>query len=415
MTNDKMSTLLNQTKYPAAYRQKDVKVLIKNLISFQPVTIIGLPRVGITRISRFLFVHPEFLEKELNSQKLILLEIDINDLFSLDETNFWQLVLKRIADNNLVQKELPAAKDLYLTAAQANDAFTFFDNTKQVVEKLCLQDYCLFFFFNRFNRTAPLYSFRFFAHFQALKDVAKTKINFLFTSSRPIEHLFPDVFKGANLEVFSRKYYLKPHSKKDLSAVIQEFENSRKIKLNSKIKEIAYRYSGGHSQYALLILQALEKQNFQLKNIDVALKGNLDLLAQSQEIWDFLNQKEKEILTGQRISSQNHFLNKIGLINEKKLLNPIFEDFVKLKTTEENQKIYDLTKKEKALLLILEGKRGETVPRDELITFVWQSQAEETNNWALDQLIKRLRGKIKLLNLPYKIVTVRGQGYKLIT
>ncbi|HUS60340.1 MAG TPA: hypothetical protein VMX76_03105, partial [Nevskiaceae bacterium] len=93
MTNDKMSTLLNQTKYPAAYRQKDVKVLIKNLISFQPVTIIGLPRVGITRISRFLFVHPEFLEKELNSQKLILLEIDINDLFSLDETNFWQLVL----------------------------------------------------------------------------------------------------------------------------------------------------------------------------------------------------------------------------------------------------------------------------------------------------------------------------------
>ena len=415
MTNDKMSTLLNQTKYPAAYRQKDVKVLIKNLISFQPVTIIGLPRVGITRISRFLFVHPEFLEKELNSQKLILLEIDINDLFSLKETNFWQLVLKRIADNNLVQKELPAAKDLYLTAAQANDAFTFFDNTKQVVEKLCLQDYCLFFFFNRFNRTAPLYSFRFFAHFQALKDVAKTKINFLFTSSRPIEHLFPDVFKGANLEVFSRKYYLKPHSKKDLSAVIQEFENSRKIKLNSKIKEIAYRYSGGHSQYALLILQALEKQNFQLKNIDVALKGNLDLLAQSQEIWDFLNQKEKEILTGQRISSQNHFLNKIGLINEKKLLNPIFEDFVKLKTTEENQKIYDLTKKEKALLLILEGKRGETVPRDELITFVWQSQAEETNNWALDQLIKRLRGKIKLLNLPYKIVTVRGQGYKLIT
>lgn len=256
--------LFNQSFYPETYRQKDVEKIIEQLVKFQPLTLVGLPRVGLARILRFILVHPEILTRRLKTNKIILAEIDINDLFGLKEVNFWQLVLKRISD----ETNDKGVKTLYSSAAKIGDAFTFFDNTKKAVTKLCAGGYCIFLFFDRFDRAVPLYSFLFFSHLQSLRDVVKTKINFLFTSNRPLEYLSPDIFKGGNLEVFSQKYFLKPSSYIDLSPIIKEFEESRKMNLCKEIKDLVYHYSGGHAQYALLILQILEKNIFNTKNID---------------------------------------------------------------------------------------------------------------------------------------------------
>lgn len=403
-------SLLNQQYYPKNYRSVDIQKIVEHLVNFQPLTIVGLPRVGLARILRFLLVHPELLEKKLKLKKVLLIEIDINDLFSLKELSFWQLVLKRITDSSESKK----IDNFYLSATQANDAFTFFDNTKQAIKNLCLQNYFVFFFFNRFNRALPIYSFQFFAHLQSLKDVAKTKINYLFTSNRPLEYLFPDIFKGGNLEVFSQKYFLKPSSKVDLLPIINEFEKTRKIKVNNKIKKVVYYYSGGHAQYALLVLQTLEKSNYNLKNIDFLLKNDLSILEQGRELWDFLTTEEKRLIISNKNLPPEHFLVQIGLINTGVLFNPLFAGFAKSQKLLEKSTDTELTKKEKALLTLLLNNEGNISLRENIINFVWPEKPEEVNEWTLDQLVKRLRKKLVVLKDNYLIVTVKKQGYKLI-
>lgn len=415
MTPDIMEkALLNQQYYPKSYRREDVQQIAEHLAKFQPLTIIGLPRIGLARTLRFLLVHPELLEKKLKSKKIFLLEIDINDLFFQNETSFWQLTLKRILDEAEKRKVNHNIKNLYLSAVQANDAFTFFDNTKQAVTQLFAYGYYVFLFFNRFDRAFPLFTYLFFAHLQSLKDVAKTKINYLFTSNRPLEYLSPDVFKGGNLEVFSPKYFLKPSSKVDLLPIINEFEKTRKIKVNNKIKKVVYYYSGGHAQYALLVLQALEKSNYNLKNIDFLLKNDLSILEQGRELWDFLTTEEKGLIISNKNLPPEHFLVQIGLINNDVFLNPLFCRFSKSQKLLEKSTDTELTKKEKALLTLLLNNEGNISLREDIINFVWPEKPEEVNEWTLDQLVKRLRKKLVVLKDNYLIVTVKNQGYKLI-
>jgi len=350
------NTLFNQNYYPLDWRKEDVKEIVNHLISFQPVTVVGLPRVGLARILRFILVHPELLTEKLESKKILLLEIDINDLFALTETNFWQLVLKRLCDNTNNEK----INKFYASAARTNDAFTFFDNTKQAVAQLCSAGNFIFLLFNRFDRATPLFTYLFFAHLQSLKDTAKTKLNFLFTSNRPLEYLSPDVFKGGNLEVFSQKYFLKPSLYEDLLPVIKEFEKSRKINLTEKTINIIFQYSDGHSQYALLALQALERNKFKTENVDSLLKNNLSIFQQGKEIWDFLNSEEKSLITSKKSVSSNHFLSQIGLFKpDGKLFNPLFDHFVAVQSNTEKQSLKELTKKEKALLAILSSRKQE--------------------------------------------------------
>lgn len=408
--------LFNQVYYPRNYRQRDILTIVDHLASFQPLSLIGLPRVGLARVLRFILVHPEVLIKKLKSKRILIIEIDLNDIFSNEEVSFWQLVLKRITDESQKIKKFSSLANLYLSAVKAKDAFTFFDNTKQALEKLCAHDYSVFLLFNRFDRVFSLFSYRHFAHLQSLKDVDKLGINFLFTLNRPLESFSLEVFKGGNLEVFSQKYFLKPSLKEDLTgSVIKEFEKSRRIKLNQKVKAITYQYSGGHAQYALLILQALEKAGFKTKGADFLLKSDGDILGQSKEIWDYLKQEEKTLLLSKDKVPSDHFLAQVGLIDTKrKIFSPLFAHFLQIQKEVEKHSSQELTKKEKALLTILQSHQGELVAREETINFVWPEKPEEVNEWTLDQLVKRLRKKIKTLKLPLRIKTIKTQGYKII-
>ena len=70
------------------------------------------------------------------------------------------------------------------------------------------------------------------------------------------------------------------------------------------------------------------------------------------------------------------------------------------------------TIKERGLLKLFISKNNSIISRDEIGAVVWKNK--EFTDWALDQLIRRLRAKlvsVHILNI--EIITVRGQGYQL--
>lgn len=90
-----------------------------------------------------------------------------------------------------------------------------------------------------------------------------------------------------------------------------------------------------------------------------------------------------------------------------------FKDFildVSKSVIEANNKQIELTKNEFKILHFLTLNRGKIVPREDIMEYLWDSEAFIDDN-TLTVNIKRLRSKLEELNLQDLIETRRGQGY----
>ena len=90
-----------------------------------------------------------------------------------------------------------------------------------------------------------------------------------------------------------------------------------------------------------------------------------------------------------------------------------FKDFildVSKSVIEANNKQVELTKNEFKILHFLTLNRGKIVPREDIMEYLWDSEAFIDDN-TLTVNIKRLRSKLEELSLQDLIETRRGQGY----
>ena len=77
---------------------------------------------------------------------------------------------------------------------------------------------------------------------------------------------------------------------------------------------------------------------------------------------------------------------------------------------EKDQKQIELTKNELKILYFLITKRGQIVPREDIINYLWDSESFIDDN-TLTVNMKRLRTKLEEINVQDMIETKRGQGY----
>ncbi len=73
------------------------------------------------------------------------------------------------------------------------------------------------------------------------------------------------------------------------------------------------------------------------------------------------------------------------------------------------------SRKEYRVVKILLEKRGEIVSRDEIAKHIWPTNTQENySDWAIDQLIARVRRRLQHLSLsPKMLQSIRGRGYLL--
>jgi DNA-binding response OmpR family regulator len=72
------------------------------------------------------------------------------------------------------------------------------------------------------------------------------------------------------------------------------------------------------------------------------------------------------------------------------------------------------TRQEYTVLSLMIRKGGRLCSRDDIGEALWgEDSYEKYSNWAIDQLISKLRKKIKKLGIKNGLKTIRGRGYKL--
>lgn len=140
-----------------------------------------------------------------------------------------------------------------------------------------------------------------------------------------------------------------------------------------------------------------------------------------------------KVLTKSRSLSEEEilsldYLKKIGIVGSGNKLNtPLLqEEIIKLGSSKrklvlEKDGIFlnqvpvskYFSRKEFRVVKLLLAHRGEVVSRDEIAEAIWPMAVEENfSEWAIDQLIKRLRERMSELLIPKTVLkSVRGKGY----
>ena len=199
-------------------------------------------------------------------------------------------------------------------------------------------------------------------------------------------------------------------------------------------KEILFRCGGS----PWLIKEAVRHyyQTRDEKNIfdhdNMRLKLNIlfqELSSEEKSLVEKIVKKDFQFLAVEK--SIIRYLIRTGLLLKKtqqfEISIPIFKDFVKdllnsktqICLNHKNQLLLNgvlvegfFSRRQKLVLRLFISNRGKILAREKVAAKIWQKDTQNYTDWALDQIIRRLRNKLVRLGLNrYLIKTVKNQGY----
>lgn len=432
-----MDTTFIEASYPLDFREENSRTLGQHLRERHSVELVGMKRVGISNFLRFFLYNKEVIAKFINhGEKHLFIPVDLNDLVERELFPFWTLSFKRLVDRMenypLDEKVRRKISRLFLDSIQTKDIFLTLDGIRQSLLELVGLGVIPTFFFIRFDRLKEVVTEEFFNNLQGLRDGTAQKLSFVFTSFRTLNDLVPSVFKKESLTVFCKDMYVKPAGHKDMEIILDTFKKRYGLEEDGEIFSEIIKLAGGHVQYLQLALILFKEGGVTGKEKIDALKEKIlkdeRISLQSEELWESLSETEKEVLLkvfDKKILTDSDkqnakYLWDTGFILEKdkkdKIFSPIFENYLtgKSNSLKSNSDI-DFSKKESVLFNFLKNKIGVVCEREEIIETVWPEYEDlGVSDWAIDKLVARVRAKLHLAKMNFRIVTVRTRGYKLV-
>lgn len=246
----------------------------------------------------------------------------------------------------------------------------------------------------------------------------QSKIPFLlFSEMYPYESL-PQVF--AQNRIFHSLY-----STEDVAQFIQYLEDIFSFRVSVSLKNRIIKCSGGHLWFVKEIVRhvAFRKAGDPF--------DHEDLWWRVSEVYGGFPAREQEVLVDLVLKKPVTdteaclYLEKTGIVRGGRITIGLLEDYIKRhlqKRTQlylKNDSLFVgevpidsiLSKYEKQALMCLFSGQGKLISREMLGFAVWGDDGDFTD-WALDQLVSRLRRKLTTFKIPQNFIqTVKGKGY----
>lgn len=426
-----------ESHYPITFRETESRILGNHLRARHSVALIGMKRVGISNFLRFFLYHKDTGKKFIHDEKKhVFITVDLNDLVEHELYPFWILTLKRIVDamekSSLSAQDKKQIENLFLGSIQSQDLFFAIDSVRRALVIILKNDILPTIFFLRFDRIKEAVNEEFLANLEGLREAMHQRLSYVFTSFRSLEQLSPEVFTKASLASFSQNMYIKPTTSQDTIIIYKMYREKYKLRLSKELENSLLELVDGYVQYlqlAVIVLSGKEKPPTDKRELFDLLSADERIMLQSEELWESLAFPEKTILLkfirGKRFTVQDKkegsYLFETGLLSKSgkstEVFNPLFATYLK----EQEQKSMkgnhtaDFTKKEHLLFTFLQKCMNEICERERIIENVWSDEEPfGITDWAIDRLIARVRGKLKLQESEYEIQTIKTRGYKLI-
>lgn len=248
----------------------------------------------------------------------------------------------------------------------------------------------------------------------------------------------PETLKiiSARTAILQNIVYYPLYTKEDVRQFIYYLGCKWDFKIPEKITLAVIKECGGHFllvKEAIRFLRAFPKAP--LKKIF----DHEEMMMRLEWICDGFSETEREVLKkisfGETSFNSNEkhsfsYLKKIGALNKKGSLTiPLLGKYLKKAEDKTSQvtlkndeillnnvpiKIF-FSRQEYRVLKELLRNKGKLVTRDEIAKHIWPTDTDKNySDWAIDQLMRRLRKKLAKLYISQKVLkTVRSQGYLL--
>ncbi len=403
---------------PDFFRRDIYAQIFESVEKFGNIQLVGLWGFGKSLTLRILESNQENIKKHLKINSNILVFLSDQSLLSDNATN---LVLKHVF-----------AKMLGLTRLQSLDGVDLTHELKKYFEDVRRERKKIILILDSLEKLESYHNMEVFDFLHALYKQNMDILSFVFCFEHEVISERARVgFGGLGRLMFNKVLYLTPLNSKEENWFfdsITEMVPGAIIPL--KDKELILKSSGGYMVSIKRLIEAAVSEEDVITIIENP--SNLPGLAYSLDLLlDGLGPDVdvlKKVFFGETDNNINtlELLQKCYLIDKNnKLLSRVLENYLKVKfgnkKSSYKEKIGDLnidsqlTASEYKILEFLNKNKGNIVTRETIINEVWGNKADKgISDHALDQIISRLRKKLKSSSDNLQIETLRGRGHRLI-
>ena len=252
--------------------------------------------------------------------------------------------------------------------------------------------------------------------------------SFLQVYETNVAHERNDIFTSTRTKLLQNIYYYPLYRENDILLFLSYLEKKWSFELSGELKKELINSCGGYfwllKESARLIRNGVEDY-FKQPSVDLRIRTVFQHLQEGeQKILEKTVFKQNDILPTEE--QDKIYLQKVNIMNQDgrctiKLLSDYIQyrvsgdDLVLLQDKISLNKVpldYFLSRKEYRILRLLLKDRGSLVTRQQLAEVIWPDHNEEYSDWAIDQLMTRLRKRLESLSLSSTILqSVRGKGY----
>lgn len=417
------------------------------------VTTVWVPMSGRSMWNKFITQNIYLFDKELpNYRKYLLVYVEALDLTDESLNGYLQLLGKSIleaAKSNikLFQKITSEEKEVFTKYGTLYPELL--DGLRSILRKIANSGLTLVLFLgelDELNFTNKIF-------FNNLKS--------LWVSMYPnLQYVFPMVKSltdPANMGVWDELkepllqnvIYVPLRTNNDVDYTLNFFLRRYSLKMEDQFKKASIRLCGGHPYMLKVAVRIYRNQGSfkEVKEFEDVLMNSHELNSAANGIFSVRSEIEQELLKkivrkevlDKDEEVQINALIKLGIVerinNTYKVFGLIYENFIKLLVDEDadtgiegildidegsgairfNGKLVDeyFTRQEYSILVLFLQKPNNIITRDDIGDILWgEDNYQKYSDWAIDQLISKLRKKIRKVGSNAKILTLRGRGYK---
>lgn len=432
-----------ESLYPLDTREKEIAKILDFVKKGSSCQVVGIPGVGRSSLLRLLSYNRKVRIRHLgeNQKWFHFVYMDMQEVKRrpfYDVLKFILLSLAYSLSERSLNTEYERVNAFLKEAIEEKDDLVLFQALKRSIDYLAIEkELTVVLLFDLLEEYLPSITPDFFTNLRVLRSRAKYRFSVVFSLARPLEEILErGTFAEFHDFLVGNIIFLPLFDPAGLKFRLSYIEKVTGRKNEVTRKEII-RICSGHAQLTRLSYEAVLADNKTLNS-----KLLESLLSQKRvegallDIWNSLLPQEQQILKGIAVGRETEgitpYLEEVGLIKNRKITIPIFQEFVKTIKEEVSREItYDLERSEilKAgdpitdrlsplefrLLRFLIVNHGRICEKEEIINSVWQDAKtrEGVTDQALDQIVYRLRKKIEENpNNPYFIQTIKGRGYR---
>ena len=428
-----MTNLPKEVRYPSNYSFKDVSNFLKKLDPNSCSTLVGPAGFGKSNFLRFITYNDTYRELHKFNTSLEFVYIDLSILFEVKPIDFILIISLGILDlikyKNLVsaetiteiKNELNSNTNLHIALHVFDKLLNYLksettvhlilDNVEKIfkfsyIETLDLIKFIRDKFGNRLQFIFAINNLNLLKEIQERKfgrisDILLHNIYFLGLEKNP-KNFYLNINKDLNIKQITN---ILKFSGGLPSYVKQLVLSDSNLVINENLKQLTDNTS-------LKLVQCLTpKQISFIKNINKFETVDIETELTQLILLGIVEKNENNYTVFSPIFEE--YINKYNP-NDSKVEN--YSDLVNTsRNTIDSEFLFSLTKNEADLMRLLLNYQNDLVDRDKAIETLWGNNSlDQYSNWALDQLILRIRKKLETEKPNYKIITKRGRGYILV-